>query len=71
MNMNQEKANITLQDIALMVTIIDATTKRGAIEGNELSIVGSLRDKLDRFVKENTPEQPPEQEATAEERGAE
>ena len=71
--MNQEKANITLQDIALMVTIIDATTKRGAIEGNELSIVGSLRDKLDKFVKENTPQEPEEksEEAQKDEGGAE
>ena len=58
--MSQEKATITLQDIALMVTIIDATSKRGAIEGSEMSIVGALRDKLDAFVKQNTPVQPEE-----------
>jgi len=68
--MTQEKANITLQDIALMVTIIDATSKRGAIEGGELSIVGALRDKLDRFVKENMPEQPAEQVETPKEESA-
>lgn len=58
--MSQEKTSITLQDIALMVTIIDAASKRGAIEGGEMSIVGSLRDKLDKFVKENMPPQPEE-----------
>jgi hypothetical protein len=52
--MSEEKTVITLQDIALMVNIIDTTVKRGAIEGSEMSIVGAVRDKLDRFVKENT-----------------
>jgi hypothetical protein len=53
--MSEEKTVITLQDIALMVSIIDATVKRGAIEGSEMSLVGGIRDKLDKFVKENTP----------------
>jgi hypothetical protein len=54
-DMSEEKTVITLQDIALMVSIIDATVKRGAIEGSEMSLVGGIRDKLDKFVKENTP----------------
>jgi hypothetical protein len=57
--MSQEKTVITLQDIALMVSIIDATVKRGAIEGSEMSLVGGIRDKLDKFVKENTPVETP------------
>lgn len=52
---NNERTGINLQDIALMVSIIDASVKRGGIEGSELTIVGGLRDKLDAFVKENAP----------------
>jgi hypothetical protein len=64
--MSEEKTIITLQDIALMVSIIDAVVKRGAIEGSEMSIVGNIRDKLDRFVKENTPKAEETKEMSAE-----
>jgi hypothetical protein len=53
--MSEERTFITLQDISLVIGIIDVVVKRGAIEGNELSTVGGIRDKLDRFIKENTP----------------
>lgn len=65
--MSEQRTNVTLNDISLMVSIIDVACKRGAIEGNEMSVVGTLRDKLDSFVKENMP---PEAEETAED-GAE
>lgn len=57
--MSEERANITLQDVALVVNIIDAAVKRGAIEGNEMSLVGGVRDKFERFVKENSPQPEP------------
>jgi hypothetical protein len=61
--MSQEKTVITLQDIALMVSIIDAAVKRGAIEGSEMTLVGGIRDKLDKFVKENTLAETPAEES--------
>jgi translation initiation factor IF-2 len=57
--MNQE--TITLQDLNLVVAIIDTVVKRGAIEGNEMTVVGGVRDKIAKFVKENTKEVSEEQ----------
>ena len=47
--------NVTLQDMVTMVNIIDVCSERGAFKGNELSVVGQLREKLAAFVKENQP----------------
>jgi hypothetical protein len=47
-------ANISAQDVANAIAIIDICVKRGAIEGSELSAVGSVRDKLAAFVEANT-----------------
>lgn len=51
----QALTNLNIQDLATMVTIIDACTKRGAFEGSELLVVGQLREKVDAVVKANTP----------------
>ena len=64
----ENKTNITLQDIALMVSIIDVSVKRGGIEGSEMSTVGALRDKIDRFVKENAPAEEATEETVKEEK---
>ena len=45
---------LSTQDVANAVAIIDICVKRGAIEGSELSAVGSVRDKLVAFVEANT-----------------
>lgn len=42
---------LTLNDIAAMVQIIDIVSARGAFRGDELSQVGQLRDKCASFVK--------------------
>jgi hypothetical protein len=49
------ESNITLADITLMVSIIDACSERGSFKGNELVVVGTLRQKLEQFVKTNQP----------------
>lgn len=41
---------ITLQDITVMITIIDAGSQRGAWKGEELAAVGNLRNKLSTIV---------------------
>lgn len=41
---------ITLQDLAMIVNIIDLVTKRGAFEGSELLVVGTVREKLAQTV---------------------
>lgn len=64
-----EQPQLTLNDFALVVNIIDACTERGAFKGNELVSVGQLREKFVAFVKANTPEQEEraEEEETTEE----
>jgi hypothetical protein len=58
--------NINLSDLALVVQIIDACTKRGAFEGNELVTVGQLRNKVEAFVKANLPKEEVTEQAPAE-----
>lgn len=41
---------LTINDIAAAVQIIDIVTARGAFRGEELSQVGALRDKYAAFV---------------------
>ena len=42
---------LTINDIAAAVQLIDVVTSRGAFRGDELSQVGALRDKYAAFVK--------------------
>ena len=48
----QAPTQVTLQDLAMVVNVIDLVTKRGAFEGNELFPVGSLREKIAQFLTE-------------------
>ena len=58
---------LNLSDIRACVTIIDIVTKRGAFEGAELADVGSVRNRLDNFLKAAAEAQAPaEGETTAE-----
>jgi len=42
---------LTVNDIAAALQVIDVTTARGAIRGDELSQVGALRDRFAAFVR--------------------
>lgn len=48
-----EQTTITLQDLTIVVSIIDVCSERGAFKGNELAIVGQVREKISAFVKQN------------------
>lgn len=48
----QAPTQVTLQDLAMVVNVIDLVTKRGAFEGNELLPIGSLREKIAQFLTE-------------------
>ncbi len=52
----QEPVQISLQDIATVVQLIDVVSRRGGIEGNEMAGVGMLRNKLEVFLRQNAPE---------------
>ena len=45
-------ANLTMQDIATFVQIIDVASRRGAFEGRELAGVGILRNKTEEFLRQ-------------------
>lgn len=48
---------ITLEDIALIVNIIGAVSRRGAFEAREFTLVGGLFEKLSALLPEPTPEE--------------
>ena len=48
----EEGVQLSLQDIATMVQIIDLCSKRGGFEGPELEAVGGLRTRVVTFLNE-------------------
>lgn len=46
---------LSLQDLATAVQIIDICSRRGAFEGPELEAVGGLRSRIVKFVNAATP----------------
>tara|TARA_Y100001937_G_scaffold46716_1_gene65574 strand:- start:8749 stop:9009 length:261 start_codon:yes stop_codon:yes gene_type:complete len=54
-----EPVQLSLQDIATCVQIIDLCSKRGSFEGPELEVVGGLRTRLVSFVQANQPAEEP------------
>jgi hypothetical protein len=65
--MTEQDTQLTLNDFALVISVIDACTERGAFKGNELLAIGNLREKFVAFVKSNTPDQANQTEETSEE----
>jgi hypothetical protein len=56
-----EPVQLSLNDLAAVVRLIDVVSKRGAFDGTELTAVGQIRDKFATFVSQNTPPAPEEQ----------
>jgi hypothetical protein len=48
---------INLVDLQNVLRIIDAAAERGAFKGNELSVVGQVRDKVATFLEAVLPKQ--------------
>jgi len=48
-------AELQLGDIEACIKIIDVSCKRGAFNGDELSAVGSVRDRLFKFLSATKP----------------
>lgn len=51
----EEKTAISIVDVQNLLHIIDVAAQRGAFKGEELSQVGGVRDKVAKFLAENTP----------------
>lgn len=58
--------NITLQDIITVVQVIDACSERGAFKGEELAVVGQVREKFNQIVQANMPKEEKAEEKTEE-----
>jgi len=53
----EETVQLSLQDIATMVQVIDICSKRGGFEGPELEAVGGLRNRIVAFLEANQPKE--------------
>ena len=53
----ENKAEISLQDVAAAVRIIDVASERGTFKGAELSSVGQIRDRFQAFVDFHAPKE--------------
>jgi hypothetical protein len=47
----ENKPTITLSDISAVVEVIRVVTERGVWKASELSVVGSLYDRLTKFLE--------------------
>ena len=59
----QEMPEINMQDLAVMRQIIDASTQAGVFKAGDMSLVGSLYDKLSTVVNTFVEQQKADQEA--------
>ena len=50
-----QQPQLSLQDLATMVQIIDICSRRGGFEGQELEAVGGLRNRVVAFVNSVAP----------------
>jgi hypothetical protein len=53
----QENPQLSLQDIATMVQIVDICSRRGGFEGQELEAVGGLRNRIVKFLNAAAPKE--------------
>ncbi len=53
----QEAPGLTVNDLAAMVQVINVASQRGAFKADELSAVGTLYDKLSKFLTVVAPPQ--------------
>jgi len=53
----EEAPQITIVDLQNILQVIDVAATRGAYRGNELTSVGSVRDKLAAFLEAVVPKE--------------
>lgn len=63
----QEAPSINLNDVEAVIRIIDVSVERGAIRGEEMLAVGTIRQRFADFYQYVKASQEPEEEQTAEE----
>ena len=53
----EQKVSITLGDLSTVLQLIDVVSTRGGFQGNEMAGVGMLRNKIEAFLRQNSPQQ--------------
>lgn len=56
-----QKIEITIQDLAVIRSIIDAATRGGIFSAKDLTIVGSVHDKVNQIVEDFAEKNKPEE----------
>ena len=51
-----QQIQLSLQDLATVVQFVDVASRRGAVAGNEMAIIGMLRNKIEMFLQQNAPQ---------------
>ena len=44
--------NLSKEDLISVITLIDVMTTRGAVKGEELLVIGTMRNKFEKAVKQ-------------------
>jgi len=52
---SSQAVGLELADLALMIKLLQVVSKRGAIQVDEMAVVGNLYNRLDAFVKAHAP----------------
>lgn len=47
----QQSADLNIQDLVGLKSIVDVATQRGAFRANELEAVGKLYNRLEKFIQ--------------------
>lgn len=55
-----QQIQLSLQDLATVVQFVDVASRRGAVAGNEMAIIGMLRNKIEMFLQQNAPQGAPD-----------
>jgi len=64
---NKEPIILSIQDIAVLKTIVEIASSRGAFRADELSTVGTIYDRVSQWIAQNTTQE--ESEETSEDQG--
>jgi hypothetical protein len=63
----EQEVVISLGDLSTVLQIIDVVSQRGGFQGQELAGVGTLRNKLEAYLRQKGPKQPDAQAVGAQE----
>ena len=65
----EQEVVISLGDLSTVLQIIDVVSQRGGFQGQELAGIGTLRNKLETFLRQKGPKQPDTQELGGQDAG--